>query len=210
MPQRERRLTPAEQRRKAAFDALCAEMSRAGYVQKTFLIGIVQANTLSVLVMLPFLALAAWAYAPFIAGGGSFFPRVYFLLLAAILVLFVAHECIHGLTWGIFAPGHFASISFGVIWRALTPYCTCNAPLRRWQYALGAAMPTVVLGAGLTAAAALFHQNWLFLLAEIMILGGGGDMLILLKLLRCRPAAPGALCLDHPYECGFVTFEPPV
>ena len=47
----------------------------------------------------------------------------------------------------------------------------------------------VVLGAGLTAAAALFHQNWLFLLAEVMILGGGGDMLILLKLLRCRPGS---------------------
>ena len=68
-------------------------------------------------------------------------------------------------------------------------------------------MPTLVLGAGLTIAAAALHQNWLFLLAEIMILGGGGDFLILLRLFRYRPSSPDVLCLDHPYECGFVAFE---
>ena len=208
MSHRERKLTPAEQKRKAAFEATCAEMARAGYRQKDFLIGVLQANTLSLLVMLPFLALAAWAYAPFIAAGGSFFlDGQFFLLFLAILVLLVVHECIHGLTWSLFAPNHFASISFGVIWKALTPYCTCNAPLKRWQYVLGAAMPTLVLGIGLTAAAAVLHQNALFLLAEIMILGGGGDFLILLHMFRCRPASGELLCLDHPYECGFVAFE---
>lgn len=208
MSHRERKLTPAEQKRKSAFEATCAEMARAGYRQKDFLIGILQANTLSVLLMLPFLALALWIYAPFIPAGGSFFlDAQFFLLFLAILVLLVVHECIHGLTWGLFAPSHFASISFGVIWKALTPYCTCNAPLKRWQYALGAAMPTLVLGIGLTAAAAALHQNWLFLLAEIMILGGGGDFLILLHMFRYRPASGEVLCLDHPYECGFVVFE---
>lgn len=208
MSHRERKLTPAEQKRKAAFEATCAEMARVGYRQKDFLIGVLQANTLSLLVMLPFLALAAWAYAPFIAAGGSFFlDGQFFLLFLAILVLLVVHECIHGLTWSLFAPNHFASISFGVIWKALTPYCTCNAPLKRWQYVLGAAMPTLVLGIGLTAAAAVLHQNALFLLAEIMILGGGGDFLILLHMFRYRPASGEVLCLDHPYECGFVTFE---
>ena len=201
MSHRERKLTPAEQKRKAAFEALCAQMARAGYFQKDFVIGILQANTLSFLIMLPFLALAAWIYSPFIAAGGSFFPGAqFFLLFLAIVGLLVVHECIHGLTWGLFAPRHFASISFGVIWKALTPYCTCSAPLRRWQYALGIAMPTLVLGAAL-------HQNWLFLLAEIMILGGGGDFLILLRLFRYRPSSPDVLCLDHPYECGFVAFE---
>ena len=208
MSHRERKLTPAEQKRKAAFEATCAEMARAGYRQKDFLIGVLQANTLSLLVMLPFLALAVWAYAPFIAAGGSFFlDGQFFLLFLAILVLLVVHECIHGLTWSLFAPNHFASISFGVIWKALTPYCTCNMPLKRWQYVLGTAMPTLVLGIGLTAAATVLHQNALFLLAEIMILGGGGDCLIILHMLRYRPTAPDVLCLDNPYECGFVAFE---
>ena len=188
MSHRERKLTPAEQKRKAAFEATCAEMARAGYRQKDFLIGVLQANTLSLLVMLPFLALAAWAYAPFIAAGGSFFlDGQFFLLFLAILVLLVVHECIHGLTWSLFAPNHFASISFGVIWKALTPYCTCNAPLKRWQYVLGTAMPTLVLGVGLTAAAAVLHQNALFLLAEIMILGAAG---IVSSSFICSATAP--------------------
>ena len=93
MSRRERKLTPAEQKRKAAFEAVCAEMARAGYIRKNFLIGIVQANTLSVLVMLPFLALAAWLYSPCIAAGGDFFLGGQFLLLfAALLVLLVVHE----------------------------------------------------------------------------------------------------------------------
>lgn len=114
MSHRERRLTPAEQKRRSAFEALCAQMARTGYRQKDFLIGILQANTLSILMMLPFLALAAWLYSPFLAAGNSFFPDAqFFLLFLAVLVLLVIHECLHGLTWALFAPRHFASISFG-------------------------------------------------------------------------------------------------
>src|SRR5699024_12270299 len=92
MSHRERKLTPAEQKRKAAFEALCAQMARAGYLQKDFVIGILQANTLSFLIMLPFLALAAWIYSPFIAAGGSFFPGAqFFLLFLAIVGLLVVH-----------------------------------------------------------------------------------------------------------------------
>ena len=160
--------------------------------------------------MLPFLALAAWAYAPFIAAGGSFFlDGQFFLLFLAILVLLVVHECIHGLTWSLFAPNHFASISFGVIWKALTPYCTCNAPLKRWQYVLGTAMPTLVLGVGLTAAAAVLHQNALFLLAEIMILGGGGDCLIILHMLRYRPASPTSSASTTPTNAALLPLKKP-
>lgn len=65
------------------------------------------------------------------------------------LMLTVVHELIHGITWGIFAEKHFQSINFGVIWKMLTLYCHCSVPLKKWQYVLGAAMPTLVLGAGL-------------------------------------------------------------
>ena len=68
-------------------------------------------------------------------------------------------------------------------------------------------MPTLVLGIGLTAAAAVLHQNALFLLAEIMILGGGGDCLIILHMLRYRPPLPTSSASTTPYECGFVAFE---
>ena len=41
------------------------------------------------------------------------------------------------------------------------------------------------------------NQLLLFILAEFMIISGGGDFLIILKSMHC----------GHPYECGFVVFE---
>ena len=40
----------------------------------------------------------------------------------------VVHELIHGLTWACFAKNGWKSISFGVWWKVLTPYCHCNEP----------------------------------------------------------------------------------
>ena len=68
-------------------------------------------------------------------------------------------------------------------------------------------MPTLVLGFGLAALATSQGSLWLFSLAELMILGGGGDFLIVLKMLR-HPQKSGAVYYDHPYECGLVGFEP--
>ena len=39
-----------------------------------------------------------------------------------------------------------------------------------------------------------------------MILGGGGDLAIVLKMLRFKPDDADVLYLDHPYECGLVAF----
>ena len=40
----------------------------------------------------------------------------------------------------------------------------------------------------------------------LMILGGGGDLAIVLKMLRFKPDGADVLYLDHPYECGLVAF----
>lgn len=44
-------------------------------------------------------------------------------------------------------------------------------------------------------------------MAEIMVLGGGGDFLIVLKMLLHKTKGKNALYYDHPYECGVVVFE---
>lgn len=107
----------------------------------------------------------------------------------------------------MFGKDYWKSIRFGVIWKALTPYCTCLRPAKRGQYILGAAMPTLVLGIGLTAAAALTGVFWVFILAIAMIFGGGGDFTIILKILLHRQRGKEAVYYDHPYECGVVVFE---
>ena len=200
MAKNERKLTPAEQKRKEQFALVCEEMERQGYRKTDLTIGVVKANLLALIVMLPFAVLS----------GAVVLSRVSLVLLflfLALLLLTAVHEGIHALTWAMFGKDYWKSIRFGVIWKALTPYCTCLRPAKRGQYILGAAMPTLVLGIGLTAAAALTGIFWVFILALAMIFGGGGDFAIILKMLLHRQQGRDAVYYDHPYECGVVVFE---
>lgn len=205
---KERQLTPAEQRRKANFEKTCEEMEQKGYLKRDLTVGVLQANLMAVIIMLPFAALAAVMYLfakPSNSGDFSLFQCAVFLI--ALLLLTVLHEAIHGLTWGFFAKGGWNAIAFGVIWKTLTPYCTCTEPLTKQQYIAGAVVPTLILGFGLAGIAVNIGSYWLFVLSEIMIFGGGGDFLIILKLLLHRCRKKEVLYYDHPYECGVVAFE---
>ena len=158
--------------------------------------------------MLPFMALLFWIYKN--VNGFNLEGISLGLVVAAyclMLCLVILHELIHGITWGIFAKNHFHSIDFGIIWSSLTPYCTCSEPLKKLEYLLGTAMPTLILGGGVAVIAVMADQFLLFLLAEVMILSGGGDFLIILKILLYRTDKKESVYCDHPYEIGFVVFE---
>lgn len=205
--QTERTLTAAETRRKKEFERISAELAGQGYARQDLTVGVVKANLYALLVGLPPVALLIAAYA---AVNRSFrftlSPRGCILFFIALLLLTVAHEGLHGLTWAAFAKGHFAAIEFGVIWQMLTPYCTCREPMRRGPYLLGSAMPTLLLGLAPAVAAILLGQAVLFLMALVIILAGGADLYIILRLALFRAAGRELLCLDHPYECGLVLF----
>jgi hypothetical protein len=212
MGKSERKLTKNEQKRMKHFDDLCAQMEQNGYTVKNRTVGVVKANVAAIFLMLPFMALTAWIYYAVnrTVDVSWEIERVGPLLLLWLLIyicLVVLHELIHGATWGIFAKSHLHSIEFGVIWSALTPYCTCSEPMKKWQYLLGSVMPTLILGFGLAAVGTAAHSFFLFTLAEIMILGGGGDFLIILKMLCYRAEGKETVYYDHPSECGFVVFE---
>ena len=210
MAKNERKLTPAEQKRKEQFALVCEEMERQGYRKTDLTIGVVKANLLALIVMLPFAVLSGavvLSRVSFLSMAESMSPFDFLLYLLVMLLLTAVHEGIHALTWAMFGKDYWKSIRFGVIWKALTPYCTCLRPAKRGQYILGAAMPTLVLGIGLTAAAALTGVYWVFILAIAMIFGGGGDFAIILKMLLHRQQGRDAVYYDHPYECGVVIFE---
>lgn len=205
-----RKLTPAEQKRKEQFALVCEEMERQGYRKTDLTIGVVKANLLALIVMLPFAVLSGavvLSRVSFLSMAELMSPFDFLLFLLVMLLLTAVHEGIHALTWAMFGKDYWKSIRFGVIWKALTPYCTCLRPAKRGQYILGAAMPTLVLGIGLTAAAALTGVYWVFILALAMIFGGGGDFTIILKILLHRQCGKEAVYYDHPYECGVVVFE---
>ena len=149
MSKKDRQLTPAEQKRKADFEIICEAMEKKGYSKKNLTVSVLKANIMAFIIMLPFMAVFAWLYYTVNSTGEIVISlKLSILLLPILICLIVLHELIHGITWGIFAEKHFHSIKFGVIWSALTPYCTCSEPMKRWQYILGGAMPTLVLGGG--------------------------------------------------------------
>lgn len=202
-----RKLTGKELKRKNDFEKISSEMQQKGYKIKNMTINIRQAKPLCLLIMLPFMALAFWIYYK-VNGFDLDCLSWGFLvvLLMLILCLSILHELIHGITWSTFAKNHFHSIDFGFIWSSFSPYCTCSEPLEKWQYLLGTAMPTLVLGGGAAVVSVMTNQLLLFILAEYMILSGGGDFLIILKSMLYRTDKQESMYCDHPYECGFVVF----
>ena len=203
-----RKLTEKELKRKNDFEKFNSEMQQRGYKMKNIIINTQQAKPLCLLIMLPFMALAFWIYYK-VNGFDLDCLSWGFLvvLLMLVLCLSILHELIHGITWSIFAKNHFHSIDFGFIWSSFSPYCTCSEPLKKWQYLLGTAMPTLVLGGGAAVVSVMTNQLLLFILAEFMIISGGGDFLIILKSMLYHTDKQESVYCDHPYECGFVVFE---
>ena len=208
MDKDKRKLTEKELERKEHFEKLSSEMQKKGYKIKNMIINTQHAASLGFLIMLPFMAVTFWIYNNV---NGFDLDRISWGSAVAapllILCLIILHELIHGITWSLFAKNHFHSIDFGFIWSSFSPYCTCSEPLKKWQYLLGTAMPTLVLGGGAAVVSVMTNQLLLFILAEYMILSGGGDFLIILKSMLYRTDKQESVYCDHPYECGFVVFE---
>ena len=208
MKKEERKLTPAEQKRREQFQTICEEMEQNGYEKQDLTIGVLQANIIALVITLPFVVFFVWLYL-IVNPQGSFVminPSYLWLFVGMLFLLIIAHEGIHGLTWAIFAKKHLHSISFGVIWKYLTPYCTCDEPLRKGQYIIGGAMPTLILGFGMAVIAIFATIPSLWCLSLLMILSGGGDFFIILKIALHKSAGKDVVYYDHPYECGAVAF----
>ena len=168
----------------------------------------VEANLLAILTTLPFILIFGILF--FVVNRGVAIELslgVELIAFASFITLVVIHELIHGFTWGLFAKNHFKAISFGVVWKSLNPYCTCSDPLTRTQYIIGSFMPTLILGFGLAIIATILGNFAMWCVSAFMILGGGGDFLIILKILKYKTQSKDVMYLDHPYKIGLVVFE---
>lgn len=207
MEDKDRKLTEAELRRKESFDRLCDDLAAQGYETERLTVGIVAANVLAIAIALPIdilLGIGFFALHP--QDSLSFGLIDAAIIILAFIALIVVHELIHGLVWGLYAKKHWTAISFGFIVQYFTPYCTCSEPLPRHAYIIGALAPTIVLGIAPILIAWATGSAVLFAIGALMVIGGGGDMLIVLKMLRFKPKEKDVLYLDHPYELGLVVF----
>ena len=133
--------------------------------------------------------------------GGANFPKV----SACIFIGIIAHELIHGVTWAVFAKKKIKSISFGVVWKYLTPYCHCNEPLLVKQYILGGIMPGIILGI-CPSIMAIVLGNYPLLLFRIIFSGAAGGDFMTVNILRKE--SMNSLVQDHPTKIGCYIYRP--
>lgn len=206
--EKNRELSPAEERRLRAFEEQAARMVEQGYRRVDLTVSIVKANLFAVVLLIPLL----------IAGLGLFLLNnphfslnmgaMNVLLFSIVLfALIVVHELIHGASWALFAEHHWRDIEFGFMKQYLTPYCTCGVPLSKGQYIFGALMPLLLLGILPMIAGVLLGSWGTVLMGIIMADAAAGDILIVWKILRYKSEAGTIVYMDHPTQAGGVIFE---
>ena len=205
----ERKLTEAEKARLLAFEEQVSAYEKQGYVKKDLLISGEKANFVGplygFLTVLPFIVLYFFIVPqPFSWEKRGFLHTV--ILLIVYFLLIILHELIHGLTWSRFTKNGFGSISFGIIWRTLNPYCCCSEPLKKSHFLAGSLMPWLVLGIIPCIAALIIPSGYMLLLGVVMALSAGGDLLIVQQVLSHKTNGE-TLYLDHPTEIGLVCLE---
>jgi len=173
-----------------------------------FVIDIVEANKFAMIIVLPIILVFGIPYylvwkqelgailQNFINDTSISVPI--FIFLFTFLGI-IAHELIHGVVWAIFAEKGFKSISFGVIWKLLTPYCHCDEPLKVKHYILGAVMPGLILGI-LPAVIAIIIGNFGLLIFGIFFTQAASGDFMIINLLKKENMDD--YVEDHPSEAG--------
>ena len=208
--EKNRKLSAKEQKRLNVFEETCERLSEEGYKRTDLTISIVKANLFVFLLAIPVVAIGVLLFAwknPISLLTPS--PQGSLLFVVLFIVLIVAHEFIHGLTWSLYAEHHFKDIEFGFMKEYLTPYCTCTTPLLKSHYIIGALMPCIVLGILPAAIGILLGSHLLFWIGIVMILSAGGDIMIVMKVLayKSQSGSEEILIYDHPTQAGSVVFE---
>lgn len=126
------------------------------------------------------------------------------VVLVGVLVFgVILHELLHGLTWAAFCKNGLKSITYGIHWKLLTPYCHCKEMLPLRPYMLGGAMPGLVMGLLPALLGLAFGNIILLLLGLFFSFAAGGDLLILWMLRKYKPEDR---VQDHPDKIGCFVF----
>ena len=213
----ERMLTEAETKRYYNLVNKTKELNEKGYTRRDCLLSVKTANITGNLVMLVPVAILCVIYV--IANGFNFMPKaaiaqygglapLYGLLAFLVSIAgLVVHELIHGIFWAMGARRGWKDVQFGFIKKNLTPYCTCLSPIKKPIYIIGALMPMMILGIGVSIVAILMGNPFIMLFGIVHVFGGAGDILIIAMVLKEKVEGRDVLIFDHPYDCGFILFE---
>ena len=168
------------------------------------------ANVLSLIFFIPVIAIPGLLYRWIWDDTRAFDGLVWvwdhiFIALAIAVVLIVAHEMIHGLTWRLVSGADKDAVEFGIQWKTITPYAHVNAPMKVRDYRLGTIMPGMLTGLLPLIIGLAIGNPVVLVFGMYMTAAAGGDLLIL-WLLRKDPA--DALVEDHPDLAGCYLLVP--
>jgi hypothetical protein len=179
---------------------------------KEYIISILRANAIAVLLILP---IGIIELTPFILIHGiegisikgiTFSGAVFGVLRFALAVTLgvLAHELLHGIGWLIFTKKGWRSISFGIKWEYMTPYCHCSEPLKPFAFVIGAVLPLLVLGILPVVLSYYSGSFTMWFYGFFFTIAAGGDIIAIWML---RKVKKGQLVLDHPNELGFIAVD---
>lgn len=207
--EKNRKLSEAEKRRLARYEELSEKLISEGYKRTELTVSIVGANIFAFAYGIPLFVVMIIIFLKLHPESSLFttFFHEYIGFVVALFALIVVHELIHGVTWSLFTPHHFRDIEFGFMKEYLTPYCTCGVPLSKGKYIIGALMPGIILGLlPMITALVTGWGMWLFM-GIIMTMSAGGDVLIVINILKYKSQSDDVLYIDHPTQAGGVIFE---
>jgi hypothetical protein len=122
-----------------------------------------------------------------------------------ILIAVIFHELIHGAVFALYAPHGFNSVTFGVNLKMGALYCHCRDPLKVRHYRRAGIAPMIILGVIPLILALITGVTWIKTFGLLLTIGGFGDLLIYIKLLKLDP---NLVIRDHPEKLGFIIEKP--
>ncbi|WP_029319637.1 DUF3267 domain-containing protein [Butyrivibrio sp. AE3004] len=211
--EKQRKLTPAEERRMERLDDISADLQGKGFRKVERTVGIVKANLIAGFIGVPAFILGYVLFSlvnpqnTIVSSMKSSTPLVHLLFWGIFVILIAVHEGIHGITWGLFAKGGIKDIEFGFMKEYMTPYCTCKTVLTKKAYIWGAMMPLIVLGIVPSVVGIMVGSRFLLNMGILMIISAGGDILLTYELVKYKSEAKEKYIYDHPTQAGCVVFE---
>jgi hypothetical protein len=169
-------------------------------------ISIDKANIIALVLIIPVTLIYALPY--YLLWHENIFSCLKLINLAIFLISLpvgiILHELLHGVTWALFSPIGFRSVSFGIKWQYLTPYCHCSEPLKVWQYIVGGLMPLIFMGILPATYSLLIGNKLLMFFAMFFTWTSGGDIQVVWML---RKFGKNQLVMDHPNDPGFFVIK---
>ncbi len=192
-----------KEERVKVFDETSAKLKSEGYTETIHTISVKNANILALVIGIPLFFIMLLVFKTLYPNTNSLDTIELLIFSIALFISIIVHELIHGLAWGIFCKDKFKSISFGMEWAYLTPYCCCSKPLSFHKYMFGAYMPLVILGI-IPYIISLYIGNMLLAsFAMVSAIGALGDVSLMFILRKEKDS----IILDHPTLPGSVSYK---